>query len=337
MIALSTEKQGTFLRASISDVCNFACQYCATDMGMENHTPCELQAPLLSAEEYIRNMRWIAGHGFKILSFTGGEPLLNPQFPQIVKGCRELFETIEITTNGTRLLENIDIIRENIDVLKVSIDAYEPELAVQIARNPLATKTPEIIEECCKAGISTIGLNFVYMKQNESQLPLLVDFASDLKRKYGTDIYISVLDLYFSEANREFWQEQFVDLAKVRERIQKEVGQMNRRLRVGCDSYNFLWKDIRVNMKDSISCTHRAEICEKCQEYCQEGIYSLKHSASGWISVCPSNNPAYGALLDGAVTEEQAHERLDKYVQLLNEIHRVDRTGEEFLRRRGLV
>ena len=48
MITLLPEKQGAFLRASISDVCNFACRYCATDMGMENHTPINLQAPFLS-------------------------------------------------------------------------------------------------------------------------------------------------------------------------------------------------------------------------------------------------------------------------------------------------
>lgn len=181
MVSLSPEKQGTFIRASISNVCNFSCQYCATDLGMENHTPKCLQAPLLTGEEYIRNMKLLAQHGFKIISFTGGEPLLNPESPQIVEGCRPLFETIEITTNGTKLLENIEVVKEYIDVLKISIDACDEELASRIAGNAKGKYTKSVIEACCKEGIKTIGLNFVYMRQNERELSGLADFAHDMK------------------------------------------------------------------------------------------------------------------------------------------------------------
>lgn len=85
-----------------------------------------------------------------------------------------------------------------------------------------------MIEECCKAGISTVGLNFVYMKQNSKELPKLVDFASKLKEKYKTNIYISVLDLYYSKGNREFWKGQFVNLKELREDIRKRSNKINR-------------------------------------------------------------------------------------------------------------
>ncbi len=331
MVYLLPEKQGTFIRASICDVCNFSCQYCAADLGMENHTPTCLQAPLLSAKQYVRNMEWAAQHGFRIISFTGGEPLLNPEFEQIARGCRPFFDTMEITTNGTRLIENLQTVKKYIDVLKISIDAYDEEMAVQIARNPMAQNTRNVIEECCREGIRKIGFNFVYMKQNEKELPKLIGFARRLHEKYGTDIYISVLDLYCSRGNRDFWKEQFVDLSSVREQIQRAGIKINRRLRVGCDSYNYICDGIVVNMKDSISCTHRAKICERCTEYCQEGIYSLKHSASGWVSVCPSNTLSLGNLLDGSADEKKAHDIFDKYVATLNEISRVDHTGATFM------
>ncbi|MDE6387434.1 MAG: radical SAM protein [Lachnospiraceae bacterium] len=330
MVYLLSERQGTFIRASIYDHCNFACQYCAADMGMENHTPTCLQAPLLNTEDYIRNMKWLAQHGFRIISFTGGEPLLNPDFARIAEGCRPFFETMEITTNGTKLLENIQAVKKYIDVLKISIDAYDKELAVRIAHNDMARNTMSVIEESCRDGIKKIGFNFVYMKQNEKELPKLIDYAGRLREKYGTDIYISILDLYYSRGNRAFWKEQFVDLSTVREQIERNGIQINRRLRVGCDSYNFICNGIVVNMKDSISCTHRAKICERCTEYCQEGIYSLKHSASGWLSVCPSNTLSLGTLLNGRTNEKEAHEMIDQYVTTINEIKRVDHTGMIF-------
>ncbi len=331
MRCLIPEKQNIFLRASLSDICNFSCQYCAKDLGMENHTPKCLNAPLLTVHEYIHNLQLLSQHGFNMVSFTGGEPMLNPQFGEIVKECRPLFDVMEVTTNGTFLLDNLEVVKEYIDVLKISIDAYDDELAVKIANSEQARNTKSIIETCCRIGVKTIGFNFVYMKQNENELAKLVQFAHDLKEKYGTDIYISILDLYYSSGNREFWEEQYVDCAVIRERIRRKGIQLNRRLRVGCDSYNFIWDNVLINMKDSMSCTHRADICECCTEYCQEGIYSLKHSASGWISVCPTNAIDKGTLLDGKLEDEVSHEMIDRYIDILNEIHRVDCTGETFI------
>lgn len=336
MNKLTLEKQNVFLRASISDICNFSCQYCASDLGMENHTPTCLNAPLLTAEQYICNMRLIAQHGFKTVSFTGGEPLLNSDFPQIAKGCRDFFDVIEITTNAAKIAENIDALKKYVDVVKISMDAFDEKLAVKIAGNRLAANTPNAVEECCKAGIKTIGLNFVYMKQNAAELPKIIDFAAALKKKYHTNIYISILDLYYSAGNKEFWKNQFVDLSVVRRELETQGRMLKRRLRIGCDSYNYVWNDVLINMKDSISCTHRASICDKCSEYCQEGIYSLKHSASGWISVCPSNNPALGSLLGADLSDNQAHDVIDLYINTLNEIRRMDNTGKIFMIKNGL-
>lgn len=336
MNKLTPEKQGIFLRASISDICNFSCQYCASDLGMENHTPHCLHAPLLSADQYVRNMILIAQHGFKTVSFTGGEPLLNPDFKLIAKGCRELFDVTEITTNAARILENLDALKRYIDVVKISIDAVNKELAVKIAGNKLAAYTLDAVEECCKAGIETIGLNFVYMKQNAVELPKLIDLAGGLKKKYRTNIYISILDLYFSKENREFWEDQFVNLSEIRQELEADGRKLNRRLRIGCDSYNYVWNDVLINMKDSFSLTHRASICDKCAEYCQEGIYSLKHSASGWISVCPSNDPALGSLLGAGLSDDEAHGIIDPYINTLNEIKGTDNTGMIFTNKNGL-
>ena len=137
MKKLVPEKQSVFLRASISNICNFSCQYCATDLGMENHTPTCMNVPLLTAEQYIHNLKLLAQHGFKTVSFTGGEPLLNPNFPQIAKGCRDYFDVIEITTNATMIADYIEVLKKYVDVVKISIDAFDKELAVKIAGNKL--------------------------------------------------------------------------------------------------------------------------------------------------------------------------------------------------------
>ena len=332
MITLLPEKKGTFLRASLCDVCNFSCEYCAKDMGMENHTPKCIDVGLLSAEEYGRNLERIASHGFEIISFTGGEPLLCKDFALIAQTARQLFKVVEITTNGSKLPEHMETIRKYVDVLKISVDAVDDDLRVKITRRPEARDTLHIVEACCKAGIAQIGLNFVYMKQNADELPKLIAFVKRLNKEYNGNIYISVLDLYYSKENDTFWREQFVDLKELRQSLAERGIAVHRRLRVGCDSYYCIWDDVKVNMKDSMSCTHRSEICRDCTGYCQEGIYSLKHSASGWISVCPSNDVKLGALL----RDDDAENTIDHFVEILNHITRVPDTGLDFMDKNGL-
>lgn len=332
MITLLPEKKGTFLRASLCDACNFSCEYCAKDMGMENHTPKCVEAGLLSAEAYGRNLEKIAARGFEIISFTGGEPLLCRDFARVAQTAKRLFRVVEITTNGSKLPEHMETIRKYVDVLKISVDAVDDDLRVKITQQMDAKDTLHIVEACCKAGIAQIGLNFVYMKQNAEELPKLVTFVKKLNKEYNSNIFISVLDLYYSKENDAFWRNQFINLKELRQTLAKRDIEVHRRLRVGCDSYYCIWEGVRVNMKDSMSCTHRSEMCRDCTGYCQEGIYSLKHSASGWLSVCPSNDVKLGALL----REDDAESTIDRFVEILNHITRVPDTGVDFMKKNGL-
>ena len=121
MDILVPEKQSIFVRASVSDVCNFSCRYCPKDLGMENHTPACIDAPLLDADAYISNLKLIAAHGFHAISFTGGEPLLNKEFPAILEGIRDTYDIIELTTNGSMISLYEDALKKYVDVLKISI------------------------------------------------------------------------------------------------------------------------------------------------------------------------------------------------------------------------
>lgn len=208
----------------------------------------------------------------------------------------------------------------------------DDNLRVNITRHADAKDTLQVVEACCKANIAQIGLNFVYMKQNKEELPRLIAFVKELNQKYHTDIYISVLDMYYSKGNDALWRDQFVNLKELRQLLEAKGITVHQRLRVGCDSYYCIWDGVRVNMKDSMSCTHRSEMCQECECYCQEGIYSLKHSASGWLSVCPSNDVRLGALLQ----EDDTEHRIDRFVDILNHLTRVSDTGWNFMEKNGL-
>src|ERR671914_174885 len=70
----------TDLRVSVTDRCNFRCQYCMPAEGL----PWLERAEILSFEEIERLVRVMAGMGVTDLRLTGGEPLVRRQFPRLV-------------------------------------------------------------------------------------------------------------------------------------------------------------------------------------------------------------------------------------------------------------
>lgn len=324
---LTPDKKDVAIRASVSAVCNFNCLYCAKDLGMENHTPIGTNEPFLTPDQYIENMRIISRHGFSVISFTGGEPLLNPDFPEILQGCRSLFQRIELTTNGTNLIKYLPLIEQFVDVLKISCDAYTEYARYEITQNSQETKyTLNIIEACCNYHISKIGINFVMMQRNKAEFWKLVEFVSKLNKTYGANIYISLLDLYYSEGNRRFWENEFLSFKNFKTYLQSMGVKLSPLDRTGCEFHTFEYSGVTVNMKDSYSSTHRGPGCLDCPIYCQEGIYSLKHSLSGWVSVCPTNDYKRGFFLKG----KEQNEQLNALVDQINEAARQVNTYQSF-------
>jgi molybdenum cofactor biosynthesis enzyme MoaA len=310
---LMPNKKDVAVRASISAACNFDCLYCVKDLGMENHTPIGINAPTLTVEQYVENMRIINEHGVTVISFTGGEPLLNSELSAILKGCRPLFSRIEITTNGTNLIQNLPLIEQYVDVLKISCDAYSESVRCHIAQNESEAKnTLETIEACCQYDIGRVGINFVMMQQNKVEFWKLTEYISKLNETYKKKIYISLLDLYYSDGNRGLWEKQFVSFKDYRAYL-KSIGiEVHPLDRTGCEFHTFIYNGVTVNMKDSYTSTHRGSQCTDCQVYCQEGIYSLKHSLSGWVSVCPTNDYSRGFLLKDTDQREQLNALIDQ-------------------------
>ena len=66
------------LRVSVTDRCNFRCQYCMPADGL----PWLERAEMLSFEEIERLVRVLAQMGVTDLRLTGGEPLVRREFPQ---------------------------------------------------------------------------------------------------------------------------------------------------------------------------------------------------------------------------------------------------------------
>lgn len=326
---LTPDPDPIFVRASVEPRCNLSCIYCPRTSGMENHSPAFLHGRLLTTREYCQNLEHLARNGIRGISFTGGEPTLNPALPELVEFATSVFDRVELTTNGFRLLDVLPRIRPGIHVLKVSLDAVDPRLVTAITQGTTKEldRAVAAIRAGCAAGLR-VGINVVAMRSTESELDRIIDLCRSINHEgHPGRAYVSILDFYYSAERREVWEREFFPLLQLEGRFTARYGAPTDHKRFGC---RFLWFDadgVEVRLKDSFGATHRAEKCQRCRRYCQEGIYGLKHSAEGWVTTCPTGEETYGIHLAPGLDADEVDLRL---APLLRDIATASPDAESF-------
>jgi cyclic pyranopterin phosphate synthase len=121
------------LRVSVTDRCNFRCQYCMPADGL----PWLDRAEILSFEEIERVVSLLAQMGVRDVRLTGGEPLVRRQFPALVAKLALIdgVEDLSLTTNGYLLERDADsLVAAGIRRVNVSIDSLQRDRFFQMTR-----------------------------------------------------------------------------------------------------------------------------------------------------------------------------------------------------------
>ena len=150
----------TYLRLSVTDLCNLRCRYCMPEEGV----PKKDHAAMLTEDEMILAVEAAASLGITKLRITGGEPLVKKNILSIcrraarVPGIREVC----MTTNGLRLPELAAPLRSaGVRRLNISLDALDPDKYAQITRCGALSDALAGIHAALGAGFEKIKLNAV--------------------------------------------------------------------------------------------------------------------------------------------------------------------------------
>ncbi len=123
----------TDLRVSVTDRCNFRCQYCMPADGL----PWLERNEVLSFEEIERIVRVMVAMGIEDLRLTGGEPLVRREFPRLVSMLSPIegLKDLSLTTNGYLLERDAAaLVDAGINRVNVSIDSLQRDRFFQITR-----------------------------------------------------------------------------------------------------------------------------------------------------------------------------------------------------------
>jgi len=121
------------LRVSVTDRCNFRCQYCMPADGL----PWLERSAVLTFEEIQRLVRLFVAMGIEDVRLTGGEPLVRRDFPTLVSmiSAIEGLKDLSLTTNGYLLERDAAaLVDAGIQRVNVSIDSLQRDRFFQMTR-----------------------------------------------------------------------------------------------------------------------------------------------------------------------------------------------------------
>jgi GTP 3',8-cyclase len=121
------------LRVSVTDRCNFRCQYCMPAEGL----PWLEREEILTFEEIVRLVGLLSAMGVHDIRLTGGEPLVRRDFPKLAAMLSRLHDVrdLSVTTNGFLLERDAEaLVRAGIDRFNVSVDSLQRDRFFELTR-----------------------------------------------------------------------------------------------------------------------------------------------------------------------------------------------------------
>ena len=167
------------LRISVTDRCNFRCQYCMPRAVFDSNYKFLPQPQLLSFEEITRLARMFVEHGVRKLRLTGGEPLLRRNIEELIAQLAALKtpegDAVEVTltTNGSLLARKAAALKHaGLARVTVSLDALDDVIFKHMNDADFAVADVlDGIEAAAAAGLGPLKINMVVQRGvNDSQV-----------------------------------------------------------------------------------------------------------------------------------------------------------------------
>ncbi len=174
------------LRISVTDRCNFRCNYCMPKEVFTNDYPYLPHSALLSFEEITRIAKVFVAHGVQKIRLTGGEPLLRKDLERLIeqlaalRGADGQALDLTLTTNGSLLARKAGALKAaGLQRVTVSLDGLDD--AVFRRMNDVDFPVADVlegIEAARTAGLGPIKINMVVKRGTNEQeiLPMARHF-----------------------------------------------------------------------------------------------------------------------------------------------------------------
>ena len=295
----------TYLRLSLTESCNFRCDYCLPD-----GPDCSSRKYEITLPEVRRLVTAFATLGTTKIRLTGGEPCLRKDLTEIIATCKSVpgIEKVAMTTNGYRMKRDLPAWRDaGLDAINVSIDSLDPSTFHLVTGQ---NKLPEIIEGIDQAvdmDFATVKVNTVLLKQyNGGELPEFLKFIKD------RNVALRFIELMRTTDNTEYYQRHHVSGESIKQQLQSEGWSLTSRADNAGPAQEFTHPDYQGKM--GLIMPYSKDFCDDCNR--------LRVSSLGQLFLClfteqhqdirkylqsDDPEPLMNALRDNIMLKEATH------------------------------
>lgn len=265
-----------YLRLSITDVCNFYCQYCLPNGYRKKNQD------FLRIDEITRLAVAFIELGVKKIRLTGGEPTIRKDFIEIATRLSTIpgLDKLALTTNGYRLANQVDIYREaGIKYLTVSIDSLNADKFKKITQNNSLPQLLVGIDKALKLDFAAVKINVVLLKD------INIDELDDMiAMTQYQNLSVRFIELMQTGDNIDYFKKHHISANIVSEKLIRNGWQKLSRSRDAGPAQEYIHPDYRG--KVGIIAPYSQDFCTTCNR--------LRVTAKGELSLCLFGNIRYG-------------------------------------------
>jgi GTP 3',8-cyclase len=215
--------QVDYLRISLTDRCNFRCQYC---MPVGENIQYQPHPELLSNDEVLTLVRDVfAPIGFKHFRLTGGEPLIRSNIIDLVSEIAHLPSTqdLSLTTNGWLLADMAaDLYSAGLRRINISLDSLNPATFAKITGRSAKNTWDKVwkgIQTAHQVGFDPLKLNVVVIPGvNDGEVLELAELSID------RNWHIRFIEFMPIGNDALFLERGWIDSEMIREQIRDRWG-----------------------------------------------------------------------------------------------------------------
>ncbi len=206
------------LRVSITPRCNYHCVYCHP-LGMEMSDP----PGTVTTGDVRHFLRAAANLGMDAVRFTGGEPLVRRELPEMIAAAAATpgVRDVAVTTNGTLFRRrHRELLDAGLRRVNFSLDAVDPGVFRRLTRGGEVAQVWDAIELALELELHPVKLNAVVIGGvNDGEVVRLAQLSVD------RPLHVRFIEyMHLNNAPADEYRRQFVSGAETRRRIEERFG-----------------------------------------------------------------------------------------------------------------
>lgn len=301
MLTDAFQRKFPYLRLSITDACNFRCQYCLPNGYKKSCNN------FLSTDEIERLVRAFVDLGTIKVRLTGGEPTLRKDLEIIASRIKMIpgIQKIAMTTNGYNLKQRAkDYFEAGITALNVSIDSLDREKFHSVTGHDKLFHILKGIEVARNVGFNAVKVNTVLLRGVNDNKKDIQKFLEWIKSE---GISIRFIELMQTGDNKKYFDENHVSGDTIRQIVLAEGFKTEKRKFDDGPAVEFSHPDYKG--KIGLIAPYSKDFCKSCNR--------LRVTARGDLRLCLFGELGY-SLRDFLDSDEKLPLLQNKILELLH-------------------